>query len=96
MTSELPDDYGPDLAWDAGEIEPEPRSPEIGPQEASWADTEDALFAVHWASVSHGPAARETTRAAENFEAVQSAYERTQARGWAAQEADAEALEAGS
>ena len=24
MTSELPDDYGPDLAWDAGEIEPSP------------------------------------------------------------------------
>ena len=39
MTSELPDDYGPDLAWDAGEIEPEPRSPEMGLQEASWMDT---------------------------------------------------------
>jgi hypothetical protein len=84
------DDIGPDLAWEAGEV-PEPeRDPEIGPQEATWADTEDALFAVHWASVSHGPEARATTRAAENFEVVQSAYERAQARGWAAQEAEAE------
>jgi hypothetical protein len=89
------DDIGPDLAWEAGEV-PEPeRDPEIGPQEATWADTEDALFAVHWASVSHGPEARATTRAAENFEVVQAAYERAQSRGWAAQEADQAQLEAG-
>jgi hypothetical protein len=85
------DDIGPDLAWEAGEV-PEPeRDPEIGPQEPTWTDTEDALFAVHWASVSHGPGARETTRAVANFEGVQAAYEGAQARGWARQEAGMEA-----
>jgi hypothetical protein len=84
------DDIGPDLAWEAGVI-PEPeRDPEIGPQEATWADTEDALFAVHMASVTRGPAAAETTGAARNFEVVEDAYRRAQARGWERQERAAE------
>jgi hypothetical protein len=86
------DDQEPHYVQDADEMPEAERDPEIGPQEATWADTEDALFAARMASVTGGTDTADFKDAERTFEAVDAAYGRAQARGWAAQaETDQEA-----
>jgi hypothetical protein len=86
------EEQDPHYVSQADELPEAERDPEIGPQEATWQDTEAALGAVHLTAAEHGAEAPETATAVRDFETAGAAYQRACERGWAAQnEANREA-----